>query len=117
MSEVIHTSGRRKRAIARATLKPGSGDVRINNVPYQLLQPKLARMKIEEALLLAGDIIKKVDIKVNVEGGGFNSQAEAARTAISKALVAFEPKLKNQEPMEGLVLRDKNHTGNYIIYK
>ncbi len=112
MSEVIHTSGRRKRAIARATLKPGSGDVRINNIPYQLLQPKLARMKIEEALLLAGDVIKKVDIKVNVKGGGFNSQAEAARTAISKALVAFEPKLK-----EVFLEYDRNFLVNDVRYK
>ena len=96
MTEVIHTSGKRKKSVARATLKPGKGVVRVNKIPLENITPEIARMKIKEALILAGDLSKKVDIKVTVVGGGFNSQAEAVRTAISKALVEFEPKLKDK---------------------
>ncbi|VVB80877.1 30S ribosomal protein S9 [uncultured archaeon] len=52
--------------------------------------------KIEEALLLAGDTVKKVNIEVNVRGGGMNGQAEAVRLAIAKALAVFDKKLHTQ---------------------
>ncbi len=112
MSEVIHTSGKRKRSIARATLKPGKGIVRINNILLDAYEPKLSRLKIQEGLIIAGDIVKKVDIAVTVKGGGINSQAEAARTAISKALVEFEPKLK-----EKYLDYDRNFLVNDVRYK
>jgi small subunit ribosomal protein S9 len=94
----IHASGKRKRAIARATLKEGTGKVRINNVLIDLYQPSMYRMKIREPLLIAGDLIKGNDIDVNVNGGGISSQADAARLAIAKALVSLSKgtKLKDQ---------------------
>ena len=51
--------------------------------------PEIARERIKEALIIAGDFAKKVNINVNVRGGGWQAQSEAARTAISKALVSF----------------------------
>jgi small subunit ribosomal protein S9 len=92
---IIHTSGKRKSAIARATLKPGSGNVKINNLSIDYYQPKLARLKLREPLILAGPITQKVDISVRVTGGGFMSQAEASRLAIAKALAEHTPKLKD----------------------
>ncbi len=89
MNKSIHESGKRKRAIARATLNDGSGIIRINNQLLDHLNNKIARMKILEPLMLAGDIAKKIDIDVKVAGGGFQSQAEAARLAIAKGLVEF----------------------------
>jgi len=89
MSKVIITSGKRKRAVARAILYPGTGKVRINKVPLDIIQPKIAMLKIKEPLLLAEKISNKVDIDVTVNGGGFNSEAEAARVAIGRALVEF----------------------------
>ena len=53
MVKIIHTSGKRKTAIARATLKSGKGRVRINNKPVEFYQPELARLKIKEPLELA----------------------------------------------------------------
>ena len=50
MAKVIHTSGKRKTAIARATFKSGKGRVRINNKPVEFYQPELARLKIQEPL-------------------------------------------------------------------
>jgi small subunit ribosomal protein S9 len=94
MVKIIHTKGKRKRAIARATLKEGTGKVKVNNVVLDVLEPKLARLKIREPLLLAGDIAEKVDIKINVIGGGVMSQADASRLAIGKALVKHTKKLE-----------------------
>jgi small subunit ribosomal protein S9 len=97
MAKVIHTSGTRKKAIARATLKEGSGKVRINKIAIDDFLPAMLRMKIREPLLLGGDIAGKVDINVNVMGGGISSQADAARLAIAKSLVEYSKseKLKN----------------------
>lgn len=94
MEKVIHISGKRKKAIARATLKAGKGRVRINSRPLDVYQPEMARMKIMEPLLLAENDSKKVDISVNVKGGGQISQAEAARLAIGRALVKLNGNLK-----------------------
>lgn len=87
-------SGKRKTAIARAALKAGSGKVKINSIPLSLYKPDLYRMKIEEPLLLAEDISKKVDISVSVRGGGIMSQSDAARTAIARVLAIHDAKLK-----------------------
>ena len=85
----INESGKRKTAIARATIKTGKGRVRINNVPIEILNPEIARSKILEPLFLSGDVWKGLDIDVDAKGGGFMGQAEAARTAIARGLVKF----------------------------
>ena len=85
----IQSSGKRKTAIARATLYDGTGAVRINKRPLEILEPEMARMKIMEPLMLAGDLAKKIDIDVDVQGGGFMGQAEAVRTAIGRGLMAL----------------------------
>jgi small subunit ribosomal protein S9 len=87
--KVISSSGKRKTAIARATIKDGKGRVRINSVPLEILEPELARLKMMEPLELAGDRVVKVDINVNVNGGGVMGQAAATRTAIARGLVDF----------------------------
>ena len=85
----IIISGKRKRAIARATLRQGTGKIRINRKLLDNFSPTLARMKIREPLLIAGDIINKIDITVNVKGGGIISQADAARLVIAKSIVKW----------------------------
>jgi len=87
--KIIITSGKRKRAIARVTLRQGKGKIRINNTLIDIYQPKLYRLKLREPLILAGDIINGIDIDVNVSGGGIASQAEASRLAIARALVEY----------------------------
>lgn len=89
MSKVVHTSGKRKTAIARGTVKEGTGRVKVNRKPVELYEPELARLKIFEPLELAGDIVNSVDINVRVVGGGIMGQAEAARMVIAKGLVEF----------------------------
>ena len=92
--KIIHASGRRKSAIARATLKEGKGIVRINSQNLEIYSPKMYQMKIKEPLLLAQDTVNKVNISINVKGGGQSSQADASRLAIGKALVQLQPSLK-----------------------
>jgi small subunit ribosomal protein S9 len=84
---LVHASGKRKTAIARATLRSGKGRVRVNSIPIEILSPEISRMKIMEPIILAGDLTKDVDIDVSVKGGGFMGQAEASRMAIARALV------------------------------
>jgi len=97
VAKVILVSARRKTAVARAVIREGRGRGRINGVPLEIYQPELARWKIMEPLLLAGkELWSKVDIDVNVRGGGVMGQASAARTAIARALVEWtrSPELK-----------------------
>lgn len=92
--KIINTHGKRKRAVARATLRPGKGLIKINNVELDNYEPKIYRLRIREPLLLSGEVADQVDIKVNVIGGGISSQTDAARLAIAKALVEYSPRLK-----------------------
>jgi small subunit ribosomal protein S9 len=85
-SKVIHTSGKRKRSVARLTLSAGQGLVRVNGRMLDVFEPKLARLRIQEPLLLVGDLASKSQINVNVCGGGVTSQVDAVRQALGKAL-------------------------------
>ncbi|MGD8506374.1 MAG: 30S ribosomal protein S9 [Candidatus Bathyarchaeota archaeon] len=88
--KVVLTSGKRKTAIARATVKAGKGRIRINNVPLEILEPKIAREKVMEPLMQAGDEVwKQLNIDIKVSGGGFMGQAEASRTALARALLKW----------------------------
>ncbi|MEK6826593.1 MAG: 30S ribosomal protein S9 [Nanoarchaeota archaeon] len=92
--KVINTTGKRKTSIARAVLKPGKGVIRINSKLLDVYEPAFCRMKIMEPLMLAGDVAKKVDISINVNGGGQMGQADSCRLAIGRALSEFQPSLK-----------------------
>ncbi len=85
----IQTTGKRKTAVARATIKEGSGKIYINNRNLEFFKPELARLKIEEPIRLAGDVTEEVDIEIIVSGGGYMGQADASRTAIAKGLVEW----------------------------
>lgn len=95
-TKMIHTSGKRKSAIARATLKPGKGKVRVNNTFLDSYTNNVLKLKIQEPLILAGEVLKEVDINIKVSGGGINGQAEAARLAIGRALAQYDKKLEKE---------------------
>ena len=97
MKKVIHTSGKRKTAIARGKFRKGKGRVRINKKPVELYNPELARLTLNEPLTLAGDLINQVDIDVKVIGGGVMGQAEAARMVIAKGLVQWTGDIELKE--------------------
>lgn len=81
--------GKRKLAIAKANAHPGTGVVRINSMNLDSFSNEIFKLKISEPLRLAGDLSKKVDVDVKVEGGGWSSQTEASRMALARSLVDF----------------------------
>ncbi|MDE1768254.1 MAG: 30S ribosomal protein S9 [Candidatus Micrarchaeota archaeon] len=86
----ILSKGKRKKSVARAALLPGSGRITLNGVDMALVKPKEVRELILESIRIskaAKDIASASDIKINVYGGGFSGQAQAARTALAKAIV------------------------------
>jgi small subunit ribosomal protein S9 len=97
-SKIFNVSGRRKKAVARATIKAGKGKVFINHIPLDIISPEINQLRLKEPLILAGSISNQVDIHVNVHGGGVAGQAEASRLVIAKSLVAYtkDEKLKKR---------------------
>ena len=87
--KIVNSSGKRKTAIARATIKEGKGRIRVNNKPIEIYEPELIRLKMSEPIEFAGNVIPNVDIDVNVYGGGIAGQAGAVRTAIARGLVEW----------------------------
>lgn len=92
----IQKKGKRKKAIARAFAKEGTGIVLINKKPLEIFEPEMLRLFIKEPLMLAGDSVKNLDIEVSVNGGGVFGQASAVRQAIAKVLVEYDKNLKEK---------------------
>ncbi len=89
--KVVFVKSRRKEAVARAVLKSGTGRILINGKSVVVIKPLEVRELILEAIRINGsakEIADRSDISINVHGGGMSGQAQAARTAIAKAIVA-----------------------------
>jgi small subunit ribosomal protein S9 len=102
---VVLSTGKRKAAVARATVRKGAGLVRFNDRPLELVEPELVRQKVQEPLLMVGEKAKGLDISVKVRGGGIVGQASAARTAVARGLVAW---LKDSELRESFKHYDRS---------
>ena len=102
MSEkVVVVSGKRKTAVARAVAFNGNGKLFINGVPLEFMRPEIAKLKIEEPVLVAGkEYADKVDIYIRIKGGGTMGQAEAARVVVSNALAEFSGEAVRKRFME-----------------
>ena len=88
--KVLVVSGKRKTATARAVARPGIGRIHINKIPVEIFEPEVAREKIMEPLIQAGDDVwKQLDIDIKVSGGGYMGQAEAARMAVANAVLKW----------------------------
>lgn len=88
--KIVTVSGKRKTAIARATIRAGRGRVRINNVPLEIYEPRLARSKVMESLIEVDEKLRnQIDIHVKTAGGGSMGQAEAIRMAMARALLRW----------------------------
>src|SRR5919106_3062022 len=86
MNKIDLYPAQRKTCRALATISKGNGKVRINNIPAEILEPKLAKEMVLTPLNILGEIRNRVDINVKVQGGGFMGQAFASAVAISRAL-------------------------------
>ena len=103
---VVHTIGRRKKAIARVYLTVGKGTITVNGRDVKnYFTTATLQYKLEQAQALAG-VEGQFDIKVNVEGGGITGQAEAIRLAISRALVKLNSDHRLVLKSDGLLTRD-----------
>jgi small subunit ribosomal protein S9 len=104
--EVINALGRRKTSVARVYLTKGTGNVIVNKKDYKEFFPvDILQAKIRRPFELT-NTINQFDVKINVEGGGFNGQAEAIRLGISRALLSVDPEFRTALKSEGLLTRD-----------
>ncbi|MGB1076025.1 MAG: 30S ribosomal protein S9 [Flavobacteriales bacterium] len=104
--DTINTSGRRKTAIARLYMTPGTGKVTVNKKDVEnYFTTAVLQYKVQQPFQLT-ETSGQYDVKVNVDGGGITGQAEAVRLAISKALVEINPEWKPALKQEGLTTRD-----------
>jgi small subunit ribosomal protein S9 len=99
-------TGRRKSAVARVFMKPGKGDIVVNDKPLDVFfSRETGRMVVRQPLELT-ETLGKFDIMVNVSGGGESGQAGAVRHGITRALIDFDATLKPTLSKAGLVTRD-----------
>ena len=104
--EVVHKTGRRKKAVARVFLNDGKGNITINKRELNnYFTVSTLQYKVKQPLTLT-DNEKSYDIVVTVKGGGIKGQAEAIRLAISKALTEINPDFRLILKPEGLLTRD-----------
>ena len=104
--EIVNAIGRRKAAVARVFVNEGTGVITINNKDLAAYFPSSILQYIVKQPLAKLGVAEKYDIKVNIDGGGFNGQAEALRLAIARALVKINPEDKPALKAEGFMTRD-----------
>jgi small subunit ribosomal protein S9 len=104
--EVINAIGRRKSAVARVFVSEGTGKITINKRDLAVYFPSSLLQYVVLQPLKKLDVAEKYDIKVNLDGGGYNGQANALRLAIARALVKINPEDKKALRSEGFLTRD-----------
>jgi len=101
-----HGTGRRKSAVARVYMKPGKGDIIVNDKPVDVFFSRETGRMIVRQPLVVTDKLGAFDIKINVDGGGESGQAGAVRHGITRALIEYDATLKPALKKAGLVTRD-----------
>ena len=106
MVDVLLGTGRRKTSVARVMLSEGSGEYTFNgkNIEEYFQSPSM-RMKINKPFEVV-DLEKKFDLKVNLNGSGLSAQADAVALGISRALIKYNPELRDKLKKAGLLTRD-----------
>ncbi|MDR0547161.1 MAG: 30S ribosomal protein S9 [Dysgonamonadaceae bacterium] len=106
MAEVINALGRRKAAVARVYVKEGSGKIQINKRELEAYFPSsLLQYVVKQPLNKLG-VVEQYDVTINLQGGGYKGQSEAARLGIARALVKINPENKPALRSEGFMTRD-----------
>jgi small subunit ribosomal protein S9 len=116
---LTQTTGRRKRAVARARLRPGTGKITINDRAFDVYFPTDAqRMVVSEPLKVA-DALESYDVDASIHGGGVSGQAGALRMAIARSLVEIDPEVRDSLKKAGLLTRDprKKESKKYGLKK
>ncbi|MCI0527683.1 MAG: 30S ribosomal protein S9 [Nitrospira sp.] len=107
MSSVqYHSAGKRKNAVARVWLRPGEGNINVNERPLEDYFPRdVWKVQVKQPLEVCG-LAGKYNVMANVYGGGLSGQAGAIRHGIARALLELDPKLRGRLRKEGLLTRD-----------
>jgi small subunit ribosomal protein S9 len=104
--DITHKIGRRKTAVARVYITPGTGAITVNNREYKnYFTTGPLQNKVTQAFAIS-NLTDQFDVKANVMGGGITGQAEAIRLAISRALCEINPENRPALKKEGLLMRD-----------
>ncbi len=116
---LTQTTGRRKRSVARASLRPGTGQFTINGKTLEVYFPTAAsRMVVTEALTVT-ETTESYDITASIHGGGISGQAGALRMAIARSLLELDPESRGTLKSAGLLTRDsrKKESKKYGLKK
>ena len=101
-----YATGKRKTAVARVWVAPGSGKVIVNEVPAdEYFERETSRMIMRQALELI-EVVEQYDVWATVQGGGHSAQAEAMRHGIARALIAIDPERRSAIKRAGFLTRD-----------
>ncbi|MDR1783698.1 MAG: 30S ribosomal protein S9 [Dysgonamonadaceae bacterium] len=104
--ETVNALGRRKAAVARVYVKEGSGKIVINSKDFENYFPSSILQYVVQQPLNKLGVAGQYDIAINLQGGGFKGQSEAARLGIARALVKINPESKSALRSEGFMTRD-----------
>ncbi|PIE31204.1 MAG: 30S ribosomal protein S9 [Ilumatobacter coccineus] len=116
---LTQTTGRRKEAVARARLRPGTGVVTINDRPFEEYFPTSVHQKIVSEPLRVVEAESTYDVDASIHGGGVSGQAGALRMAIARSLIEIDPELRPALKKAGLLTRDsrKKESKKYGLKK
>jgi small subunit ribosomal protein S9 len=116
---LTQTTGRRKEAVARARLRPGTGVVTINGRPFDVHFPTAAQRMVAAEALRVAEVEQSYDVEASIHGGGVSGQAGALRMAIARSLVEIDPELRPALKHAGLLTRDarKKESKKYGLKK
>ena len=108
MAELVqyYGTGRRKRAVARVFLRPGSGEFKVNGRAFEEYFVTEAQRSAAKQSLVSVEATATFNVRANVSGGGVNGQADAVKLGIARALMLFNAELRKKLKAEGLVSRD-----------
>jgi small subunit ribosomal protein S9 len=116
---LVQATGRRKRAVARVRLRPGSGNVTINGKDVAVYFPTEAQRSLALAPLHVAEALEHYDVDAGIEGGGVTGQAGALSLGLARALAELDPERRTELKGEGLLRRDprKKESKKYGLKK
>ena len=103
---LTQTTGRRKEAVARVRLRPGTGTITINKRPIAAYFPSETQQMVATEALRVANLAETYDIDATIDGGGVSGQAGALRMGIARALIELDPELRGAIKKAGLLTRD-----------
>jgi len=108
MAELVqyYGTGRRKRAVARVFLRPGSGDFKVNGRPFEEYFVTESQRSSAKQALVSSESAASFNVIANVSGGGVNGQADAVKLGTARALMLFNSELRKKLKVEGFLSRD-----------